>query len=479
MFYIFLEENQIKLMTTKKSFGKQYEVSFFEKEYQQSFLNSEGISNIDLVASAIKDALISLDKKSDKKEIILILPQKCFFFLRTQVPRDIAHSALISFIKDKAQDYFQNDANDFLFNYFIQETATEKEVCFFSLEKVIVKQIQEVFNLLQLKIVNIVPETLTYFKLFEKTLRKNKKEIIYYVNLNQKSIFGYLYDSFGLISNDKWREKIKNNKDEKIELILKKKIEELKKAGFKLNRLIISGSLSETIRQDTFTKEVGVWTNPLKRIILNFYHSYLNSFVFSNSSSFPFLNFDVCLGAFIFSQENKNFIQIKKRKENNFSLPKINLPQKEVFIFIFSFFLSFLSFFLINKAFNSYQKKPNILSKKISFPSPTNRPSPTPTPSPSFKKEELKIKVLNGSGVPGKAAEVKEILKEKNYQEILTGNAQNFDYQKTEIQIKKSKINALSLIKNDLKENLSSTKETFLSEDEAADIIIIVGKDFK
>ena len=71
------------------------------------------------------------------------------------------------------------------------------------------------------------------------------------------------------------------------------------------------------------------------------------------------------------------------------------------------------------------------------------------------------------------------MLKEKGYQEILTGNANNFEYEQTELQVKKSKSTVAAVIKNDLKLNVSSFKETVLDEDEAADIVIIIGTDFK
>ena len=61
----------------------------------------------------------------------------------------------------------------------------------------------------------------------------------------------------------------------------------------------------------------------------------------------------------------------------------------------------------------------------------------------------------------------------------MTGNADSFDYQQTEIQVKKSKASVTSTVKNDLKENLTSFKESTLDEDEAADIILIIGSDFK
>ena len=110
---------------------------------------------------------------------------------------------------------------------------------------------------------------------------------------------------------------------------------------------------------------------------------------------------------------------------------------------------------------------------------PTAEP-PSPTPTPSFIREELKIKVLNGSGTKGKASVVKDILKEKKYLEIVTGNADNFDYNVTEIQVKKSKKEAANYILEDLKDY---THQPAVSEDleekELPDVVIIVGQDFK
>jgi hypothetical protein len=91
----------------------------------------------------------------------------------------------------------------------------------------------------------------------------------------------------------------------------------------------------------------------------------------------------------------------------------------------------------------------------------------------------VRIKVLNGSGVSGKASAVKEILKEKGYQEILTGNADSFDYEKTEVLVKKEKTYLISVIEEDLKKYVSSFKIGTLSDKEASDVVIVIGKDFK
>ena len=125
-------------------------------------------------------------------------------------------------------------------------------------------------------------------------------------------------------------------------------------------------------------------------------------------------------------------------------------------------------------------KLPNlgeVLTVKTATPTP--RPSATPTPTPSFAKEDLKIQVLNGGGVAGKATDVKEILTDKGYLDIITGNADNFDYEKTELQVKKSKSQAYSMVAADLKDYITSPTQTTLAEDETADVVLIIGADFK
>ncbi len=91
----------------------------------------------------------------------------------------------------------------------------------------------------------------------------------------------------------------------------------------------------------------------------------------------------------------------------------------------------------------------------------------------------MKVQVLNGGGIAGKATDVKEILSDKGYQDIITGNADNFDYEKSEIQVKKSKSQAAQMLADDLKDYVTSPTETTLDEDDTADIVFIIGADFK
>lgn len=114
-------------------------------------------------------------------------------------------------------------------------------------------------------------------------------------------------------------------------------------------------------------------------------------------------------------------------------------------------------------------------SQSAALPSPTEAPEPTPTPE--LKREELSVRVLNGSGVSGRAGEVAESLEELGYEGVKTGNADAFDYQETVIQLKEDKKMYFEAIKEDLSEYLVAKEAEVLEEDSQFDLIIIVGKE--
>ncbi|MGB9883045.1 MAG: LytR C-terminal domain-containing protein [Microgenomates group bacterium] len=484
MIYLSINQNTIKLLSFKKTLLGQEETVFFEKTYEAKLTDKGKPINIDLLASAVKEVITSaFTKNHQDKDVFLILPQEAFVYLRMEVPSDIAPSALNSFINDKIRSSLPVLTEELVSDYFVKINDQQKVVNFFGISKEIIEDYQQAFSLIDLKLVSILPETLAYFKLFEKTLRADKKEIILYVNIENNLLTGYLFDNFGLVDEKNFVAQI--SQDNTPEKIIKEISKQLETENKKPNRLIISGNQSENIRQDTFTKTVGIWTNPLKRIIPNFYQSYLKSIIVDQNKPFSILKFDACFGAYVFNREEKFSLNKKLGKnsqsirttinDNSFSSPKIYLPKKEIFLFLSSFVLSFFLFIFIN---NFKSTKLSFFSKKIT-PTVTPLPTITPSPTPTIKKEELKIQVLNGSGIPGKASEMKEILKKKGYQEIITGNADNYDYKLTEIQVKRSKSFVAELIKNDLSDYFSTIKITTLAEEKTPDVIIIIGADFK
>jgi hypothetical protein len=111
------------------------------------------------------------------------------------------------------------------------------------------------------------------------------------------------------------------------------------------------------------------------------------------------------------------------------------------------------------------------------------QPSPFPaetlesTPVLELKREDLKIQVLNGRGVAGVAGEAKDYLEELGYQVIGVDNAGSFDYEETEISIKKDKENYLDLLEEDLsKEYTLSEKAEILDTESEFDAVIIIAE---
>jgi len=488
MIYIHFESYQVKILALKKSLLGQYEVTTFEKKHEAELLNEGKIVNVDVLASAIKEGITHANALSDR-DVVLILPQESFSFLRVDIPVDITSSAISSFVYDKARTTLQFNIDDCYSNYFVKEVAGTKQVSFYAIDNSILESFSQALALLNLKIVHIVPETLAIFKLFEKTLRQEKKENIWYVSYSGSDLYGYLFDSGGLSSETHWKEKVEEGK--KLEEILKAKTNEFAERGNKLNRIILSGNASDSVRQDTFTKAVGAWTNPLKRIIPNFYDSYLKSLVIPTNAIFPILTFDVCFGTFILLQENKDFQLLKKTPKvrfmgaPSFSMPKIPLFRKELLIFVIAFGLSFGGFFLLSRSNFGFIKLPTATMPRISNPfakvepSPTPIPTVAPTPTPSYDKETIRIKILNGSGEVGIAGTAKTLLSDGGFKEIVTANADNYEYETTVYQIKTEFGDVEEELTKALDGTVKTPKIEELDDDDTSDVIIILGADFK
>lgn len=99
----------------------------------------------------------------------------------------------------------------------------------------------------------------------------------------------------------------------------------------------------------------------------------------------------------------------------------------------------------------------------------------TPTAVPTIAKKDIKIRVLNGSGVVGEAGRVKAMLEKAGFKVDSTDNADNYNYKDTEI---KAKANVSSQTIDELKNILNAdyiivTKE--LGEDEEEHVVITVG----
>jgi hypothetical protein len=118
-------------------------------------------------------------------------------------------------------------------------------------------------------------------------------------------------------------------------------------------------------------------------------------------------------------------------------------------------------------------------------PQPSPSPSPTPEPveeevieEPELERVNLKLQVLNGSGEKGVAGEAQEYLEGLGYEDIKIGNAKEFDYEETQIEIKSEKEEYLKMLRQDLEGEYTLADDTAtLDEDSDFDAIVIIGKE--
>ncbi len=109
-------------------------------------------------------------------------------------------------------------------------------------------------------------------------------------------------------------------------------------------------------------------------------------------------------------------------------------------------------------------------------------PSPSPTEAPVTEEvkpdyTEYSLQILNGSGVPGEAGKVKDLLSEYEFHSIITGNASSYDFDKTIISVKDG---LPKQVFDDLKEAIEESYEVEsssekLEESSDFDVVITVG----
>ncbi len=139
-----------------------------------------------------------------------------------------------------------------------------------------------------------------------------------------------------------------------------------------------------------------------------------------------------------------------------------------------------------NYFFNNTNKKekPKIVLTPTHAPTPGSARSAsvsasiTPTPTKvKLDKKLLKVQVLNGSGTKGAASKMGDMLRDAGYTISSTGNAKEFEYKETTLQIKKSKQEYQELLLADLSKEYKVSKEIELvAENTPVDAIVIVGE---
>lgn len=121
---------------------------------------------------------------------------------------------------------------------------------------------------------------------------------------------------------------------------------------------------------------------------------------------------------------------------------------------------------------------PTSTSKPVDSPQMQGTPVSSPSASPAALKN-IKVNILNGTGVKGAAAKVEALITAAGFEDITVGNASTFNFTKTVIQIKKD---VGSEVLKAIQKALGDTyelEEKDPTKTQTSDVIITVGKTLK
>ncbi len=101
----------------------------------------------------------------------------------------------------------------------------------------------------------------------------------------------------------------------------------------------------------------------------------------------------------------------------------------------------------------------------------------TPTPQKKLVRENWTFEVLNGSGIAGLASKKAKLLEEAGFKVGKTGNADNQNYETTELYVSADMYDQSKLLIEDLRTNFNITEVKGKLQDSTASARIILGKD--
>ena len=119
----------------------------------------------------------------------------------------------------------------------------------------------------------------------------------------------------------------------------------------------------------------------------------------------------------------------------------------------------------------------SVTPSPIATVEPTVVATPTAAPTTTVKREDLKVQILNGSGVSGEAGKAKTLLLGLGYKNVDTGNASSSDFTQTEVAIKATASDALNMVIKDLSTKYSAVEASKpLATSSKYDLVITIGK---
>ena len=529
-----ISDSSIEALSLKKSLiGKTKVSSSGRVELEQGIVKNGEILNIEKLTRKISELV-------KKGKINFTLPDLRTFTCRVQLASDIAVSALEPFLKEKILEIVPYDFEELVYDFkIVNETEKAKEILFLAVPAKILAGYFNTFKALKLTPLFAVSESLTAFEIFRETVVKD--EVLLYIDIGSQTSTLSFFDRFGpfLTLNEPVETKLLKKEVKKAVSFLKEKHEkEVKRVilggGGSLE---INGDVFSKEIEIWTTKVDKILEDKLKKTSLHFNVGDLPSALFINvlglsllsqkKEALNLLKKSKDLSMKLEEQKTKEKLEKEKKKEEDQEKEKGSeegikevkkeeeetgeekkdkkskekelekeeeqgkteekpvlskllgslLKLKWLLVIIIVSLLTFSGIYFFVKKSSVKETEEQTLSILPTVQPVTEEDEPTLTPE--ITRENFKIKILNGSGIAGKAGEVAEILEELGYEIVETGNADSFDYEETVIQVKEEKEELFSDLTNDLKNDYTvSSEENLLAEEkEGIDAVVIVGMD--
>lgn len=153
-------------------------------------------------------------------------------------------------------------------------------------------------------------------------------------------------------------------------------------------------------------------------------------------------------------------------------------PSGKSFLWIVGAILFIL--LVVGGAWMYFSNNPKKVEKKITTETlmkpTTANVQPTVIATEEAKLDKYSIKILNGSGIPGEASSLQEVLEKEGFKVSETGNADNYDYTDTVVQAKDNiEKTFLEKLKNLIGKSYTLDKDESLSASDSSDVIVVVG----
>lgn len=152
---------------------------------------------------------------------------------------------------------------------------------------------------------------------------------------------------------------------------------------------------------------------------------------------------------------------------------------KWLWLLIFLIIIGALAFAFF-RGLGPFENLSPFIKGKISSPTPSpvsiSSPQSEASPTTDVDKAAADIRVLNGSGIAGKASAVKDFLEGLGWTVASIGNADNYEFENTQIRFKEGFEKYESVLKEDMSSDYSvATSDDPLESSDSADIEITVG----